>query len=199
VTYSRSSAKLMQAIPVAESGALEAYDITGKELALMCASHRGESFHTEAVLNILNKAGLDESYLQCGTHYPLALYAEEKLKAEGIKPTPVHCNCSGKHAGTLIAAKAMGLDLSDYYMPSHYLQQRATEIIAEICDYPADKIILGLDGCGFPVHAMPIYKFAQGYAKMSKPEILGEGIMLLDPKILCLLAPESFTWKLLSP
>ena len=183
VTYSRSSAKLIQAIPVIESGALDTYNITDKELALMCASHKGEIFHTEAVLSILNKAGLDESYLQCGTHYPLAAYMENKFRAEGITPTSVHSNCSGKHAGLLITAKALGLSLNDYYMPSHFLQSRATELIAEICDYPADKIVMGLDGCGVPVHAMPIYKFAQGYARMSKPETLGDNLSKAVNKI----------------
>ncbi|MCL2565084.1 MAG: asparaginase [Defluviitaleaceae bacterium] len=205
VTYSRSSAKLMQAIPVVESGALEKYNITERELALMCASHRGENFHTEAVLAILNKAGLSETHLQCGTHYPLAPYMEDKLKAEGITPTSVHSNCSGKHAGLLIAAKALGLGIDDYYTSSHYLQQRATEVIAQICDYPADEIILGLDGCGVPVHAMPIYKFAQGYAKMSKPETLGDNLsktisritaaMLKNPEMVD--GTEGFTTELM--
>ena len=174
ITYSRSSAKLMQVIPVVESGALEAYNITEKELAVMCASHRGEEFHTEAVLSILKKAGLDESYLLCGTHYPLAPYVENKMKAEGTTPTSVHCNCSGKHSGYLIGAKKRGESPDDYYQPSHPLQKDSTKIIAEICDYPADEIIVGLDGCGFPVHAMPMYKFAQGYARMSKPDTLPE-------------------------
>lgn len=173
VTYSRSSAKPMQAIPLVESGAIDEYGITEKELAVICASHSAEAFHTEAVLSILEKAGLDESYLQCGTHYPLAAYMEDKFKAEGIAPTPIHNNCSGKHSGMLSAAKMRNESLNDYCLPSHPLQVRITETIAEICEYPASRIVVGSDGCGVPVHAMPMYKFAQGYAKMSKPETLG--------------------------
>ena len=172
VVYTRSSAKPMQAIPFVESGAVDKYGITEKELAVMCASHCAEDCHTEAVASILKKAGLDESYLQCGTHYPLAAYMENKFKAEGITPTPIHSNCSGKHAGMLITAKIRGESLDDYYLPSHPLQVLITETIAEMCEYPADKIILGIDGCGVPVHAMPMYKFAQGCAKLSKPETL---------------------------
>ena len=108
VVYSRSAAKPMQAIPLVESGAVDEYGITEKELAVMCASHNAEDFHTEAVLSILKKAGLNESYLQCGTHYPLAAYMENKFKAEGIAPTPIHNNCSGKHSSMLIAAKIQG-------------------------------------------------------------------------------------------
>ena len=173
VTYSRSSAKPIQAIPVVESGAVDEYGITEKELAVMCASHNAEDFHTEAVLSILQKAGLNENYLQCGTHYPLAAYMENRLKEEGIAPTPVHNNCSGKHSGMLISAKIRSEELDDYYLPSHPLQMRITETIAEMCEYPADQIVIGCDGCGVPVHAMPLFKFAQGYAKMSKPETLG--------------------------
>ena len=173
VTYSRSAAKPMQAIPLVESGAVDAFGVTEKELALMCGSHCGEDFHTEAVVSILKKAGLDESFLQCGIHYPLAADMENKFKAEGIAPRPVHNNCSGKHTGMLITAKMRGESLGDYYLPSHPHQMRITETIAEMCEYPADRIVIGCDGCGVPVHAMPMYKFAQGFAKMSKPETLG--------------------------
>ena len=174
VTYSRSSAKLFQVLPVILSGAAEAYGITDKELAFMCASHKGEEFHTDAVLSILKKAGLDDSYLQCGIHYPYAEYAADKLKINGEEPKTMHNNCSGKHSGFLITAKMLGESLDDYYMPHHPRQKDVTEIIANMCGYPADKIVMGVDGCGMPVHAMPIYKFAQGLARMSKPETIGD-------------------------
>ena len=173
VTYSRSSAKPIQAIPLVESGAVDEFGITEKELAIMCASHNSEVFHMEAVLSILKKAGLSENYLQCGTHYPLAAHIEHKFRAEGIAPMPVHNNCSGKHAGMLLTAKIWNESLDDYYLPSHPLQARITKTIAEVCGYPPDQILIGCDGCGVPVHAMPMYKFAQGYARMSKPETLG--------------------------
>lgn len=172
ITYARSSAKLFQAIPVIESGAADAYGITDKELAFMCASHRGEEFHTDAVLSILKKAGLNKDYLQCGTHYPYAPYMEDKLRAEGSQPTTLHNNCSGKHSGILITAKMRGESLDDYYALNHPLQKKITEVIAHMCDYSADEIEIGVDGCGMPVHALPIYKFAQGLARMSKPDVL---------------------------
>ena len=158
--YSRSSAKPIQAIPVVESGAMEKYGITEEELALICASHLGEDCHIEAVKRILNKAGLDENDLKCGS--------------QGLK-TPLHNNCSGKHAGMLVTAKIRGESLSDYYLPNHQVQERITKTVAEVCGCDADQTRLGIaiDACGVPVHAMPIYKFAQGYAKMSKPELFG--------------------------
>jgi len=171
VTFARSSAKPLLVLPVLESGAADEYGLTDEELALLCASHSGESFHVEAVRSILQKAGLTEKYLQCGTHYPFAKYAAQELRSKGLKPEEVHCNCSGKHSGMLITAKYLGEDLDTYYKPEHPVQQRIMKTLAEVCEYDEDKIITAVDGCGVPVHAMPLYKFAQGFAKLSKPEV----------------------------
>lgn len=173
-TFARSSAKPMQAIPVLESGAADAYEISDKELALLCASHSGEEFHVDAVRSVLDKAGLNDQYLQCGTHYPYANYAAEALRSKGEKPTEVHCNCSGKHSGMLITAKYLNEDLDTYYKPEHPVQKRINKTIAEVCEYDEDKIALAVDGCGVPVHALPLNKFAQGFARLSKSEVLGE-------------------------
>ena len=173
VTYSRSSAKPMQAIPVIESKAANEYALTEDELAVICASHNAESFHVEAVLSILKKAGLSENDLLCGTHEALTNYMIGKFREEGKGPSDIHNNCSGKHAGMLITAKILGLSLQDYYQETHPIQEMIRQTIAQICEYDADEIKIGIDGCGIPVHAMPLYKFAQGYARMSKPELLG--------------------------
>ncbi len=174
VTFARSSAKPMQAIPVLESGAAQTYGISDKETALFCASHSGESFHVDTVREILSKAGLNDKYLQCGTHMPIAKYAAEELRNKGLKSETVHCNCSGKHSGMLITAKYLNEDLDTYYKEDHPVQKRILKTISAVCDYDQDKIIVATDGCGVPVHAMPLYKFAQGFARLSKPEVLGE-------------------------
>lgn len=171
VTFARSSAKPIQAIPVLESGAVEEYGITDKEIAIFCASHNGESFHVDAVRSILKKAGLNEDYLQCGSHYPLASYVTEEMKSKGITPENIHCNCSGKHSGMLITCKYYGEDLYTYYKPEHPVQKRIMKTISEVCEYDEDKILTAVDGCGVPVHAMPLYKFAQGFARLSKPDV----------------------------
>lgn len=172
-TFARSSAKPIQAIPTIESGAVDAYGITDKELALFCASHSGEAFHTDAVKSVLKKAGLDEKYLQCGVHDPIAGYVTQELKNKGLKAESIHCNCSGKHAGMLITAKHLREDLDTYYQSQHPVQKRIMKTLSEVCQYDEDKIITAIDGCGVPVHALPLYKFAQGFARLSKPEVLG--------------------------
>ncbi|MFR7892770.1 MAG: asparaginase [Dysosmobacter sp.] len=69
-TFARSSAKPLQAIPVAESGALEHYGITPQELAVICSSHNGEPFHVKAVESILHKAGLSPDQLSLRVGIP---------------------------------------------------------------------------------------------------------------------------------
>jgi len=174
MTFARSSAKPMQAIAVCESGALEAFSVTERELALMCASHNGEDFHVEAVRGILARAGLDESSLLCGEAYPIHPKTRAVMLAEGMQPDAVHCDCSGKHAGMLLTAKQYGESLHDYPKAEHPVQRRIMEIMSDVCDYPEEKIVTAIDGCGVPVHAMPLYKLAQGYARMAKADCFAE-------------------------
>jgi len=161
----------MQAIPVIESGAVEKYGITDREIAIFCGSHSGEGFHVDSVLSILKKAGLSKEYLQCGSHYPFASYAAEELRSKNLAPENLHCNCSGKHSGMLITSKYYGEDLSTYYTSEHPVQKRIMKAISEVCEYDEDKILTAVDGCGVPVHAMPLYKFAHGFARLSKPDV----------------------------
>ena len=133
LTFARSSAKPLQAIPVAESGALEHYGITPQELAVICSSHNGEPFHVKAVESILHKAGLSPDQLCCGSEYPMYVPAEDALKIAGIPRAPIYCDCSGKHAGMLITARHLGESLEDYISPEHPVQQRILSVFAEMC------------------------------------------------------------------
>ncbi len=166
-TFMRSSAKPVQALAVVESGAYKAFGFTERELAVMCASHAAESFHVEAVLGILTKLGLDESYLKCGTHLPYHRPTAEAMLREGRKPTAVHCNCSGKHSGMLALAKHMGWDLDGYWRPEHPVQRLCLQNLAEVSDYRASKIGVATDGCGVSVFAMPLRHMAQAFARLA--------------------------------
>ena len=46
--YPRSSLKPIQALPLVESGAADAFGLSDEEVALACASHSGEPMHTDA-------------------------------------------------------------------------------------------------------------------------------------------------------
>ena len=173
VVFARSSAKPMQAMCVFESGAVDAFGLDESEISMLCASHHGEKMHEDAVRSILRKAGLDESYLQCGKHAPLNAASAKALVDAGIQFSEIHCNCSGKHSGMLITAKHLNENLDDYYTREHNVQKRITNMISDICDYDAEKIVLGTDGCGVPVHALPMRNFAMGFARLAKPETIG--------------------------
>lgn len=174
VTYARSSVKPLQAIPVVETGAADHYELSEQDLSLCCASHSGEAQHTDRVLEILGRADINESFLQCGTHIPHAHDTYKKLIATGKELTPLYNNCSGKHTGMLVTAKHNGETLEDYYLLNHPVQQRIIQVISEVTDYPIEKIEIGTDGCGVPVHALPLERLAYGFARMARPDSLGE-------------------------
>jgi len=174
IAFARSSAKLMQAMVPIYTGASGHYGFTEREVAQICASHSGEAVHVETIRGIFQKIGLDESYLQCGTHYPFKEDVAQSMKDRGEPALPIHNNCSGKHAGMLACAQFLGEDLDSYYRLEHPHQQRIIDTIADICGYARDKIQRGLDGCGVPVHAMPVERFAYGFARLCRPESLPE-------------------------
>ena len=84
--FPRSAVKAMQAIPLIESGAADAFGLGEAELAIACASHSGEAIHLAAVRTLLAKAGLDESQLACGAHWPISERASRELARAGAKP-----------------------------------------------------------------------------------------------------------------
>lgn len=174
IAFPRSSAKLIQALSPLTLGAKEAFNLEEKEISQMCASHSGEDFHINTVQNMLIKAGMDESYLKCGPHYPFSEKASLAMKIKGEKPRDIHNNCSGKHTGMLMAAKLLGASLDDYYEMHHPCQLRIRDIMADFCSYKIMDENSSIDGCGVPVHAIPIYNFAFAMAKFSDYKNLDE-------------------------
>ncbi|CAG7622741.1 asparaginase [Paenibacillus allorhizosphaerae] len=171
-TYARSTAKPIQAIPLIEAGGLERYALTPAELALCCASHNGESAHAETALALLRKAGFDESALSCGVHEPFYKPAAEAIKQSGLTVTPLHNNCSGKHAGMLALSALMQAPTQQYTASAHPVQIKMLQTVADMCGVPTESIGLGTDGCGVPVFALPLAALAYGYARLGNPEEL---------------------------
>jgi L-asparaginase II len=169
VTYARSAAKPLQALPLVESGAADHFRMTSEELALACASHSGEEVQAERVRALLQRIGIDESYLRCGVHPPYHVPSYEQLLRAGSAPGAIHNNCSGKHAGMLALAKYLGADLEGYLDMEHPVQRQIRDAVAEVCEVAADKLAIGIDGCGVPVFGMPIRNLALAYAKLADP------------------------------
>ena len=172
--YLRSSAKPLQAIPLVESGGADRFDLTERELAVICGSHSGEPMHLEAVRAILAKAGLDEGMLQCGAHPPLDAAQAAVLIRTGQPPQPIHNNCSGKHAGMLAACRFRDWPVDSYLDPRHPLQRNIAEIVGAFCGEPADDIPLGIDGCGVPTFHVTVHAVGRAFARLSDPSGLPE-------------------------
>lgn len=169
VAFIRSSSKPIQAVPVVESGAIDHFGLTERELAIFCASHSAEPIHVETVRSVLQKIGLSESALQCGKHLPLDKKAAEDLIRQGIEATEVHCNCSGKHSGMLTLAQQMGWDVSTYTDLQNPVQQAMRGVMSRFSGLQPEEIEIGVDGCGVPVFGLPIYNMALAWARLSDP------------------------------
>jgi L-asparaginase II len=168
IAFARSAIKPMQAIPVIADGAAERFQFTDVELAMCCASHSGEQRHVQAVQGMLRKVGISEESLACGAQVPLGKQAAQDLADRGLKPTRVHNNCSGKHAGMLALAQVQGWPLAGYHEPDHPVQRRMMEEMTTWTDMDADEIGVGVDGCGVVTFALSVESMALAFARFAR-------------------------------
>lgn len=174
VTYMRSAAKPLQAINVILSGAADKFQFTQKETAITCSSHFGLDMHREVVYGILKKIGCSTADLLCGT--PLSInvpYMQRQLR-ENLVLDEANSDCSGKHSGFLSVCRARGYSTEGYNRPEHPMQREVLDILAYMTGMPAEEIPMGTDGCGVPVHALPMLRMAMAYARFSTPEQVEE-------------------------
>ena len=169
-TFLRSTAKPLQALPVVTSGAASRYALTPAEIACMCGSLNGEEFQVEAVLSILDKAGLSPELLACGVHRISHRPTARAMEEQGLTPLPKHNNCAGKHAAMLVLCVHLGHDPEGYTLPNHPVQRIILESVATLCNYPAEQIGIGIDDCGAPVFRLPLIALAGAYARLAAPE-----------------------------
>ncbi len=174
VTYLRSTAKPFQLLPLVESSGAHRFGFTDQELAVMAASHSGEPRHVETVQGILAKIKLGEAGLQCGAHWPTSESASRALREAGRQPTPIHNNCSGKHAGMLAQCLARGLSTHDYLDSGHPVQVAIRQTLAEMSGVAADVIGIGIDGCSAPCFALPLRACGQAFAHLADPSGLSQ-------------------------
>lgn len=170
--YARSAIKAIQAIPVVESGASEAFGMDSAEIALCCASHRGEAIHVDRVISWLKRLGLCEQYLECGPQMPSNQDAAKALILENSPATRAHNNCSGKHAGMITTAVHLGEPINGYVSQDHQIQIRLIRLMEELGDINLCKTARGIDGCGIPVFGIPVKNVAIAMAKMADPKRL---------------------------
>ena len=171
-TFLRSAAKPFQAIPLLEYGGEDEYDLSPEEIALTCGSHGGEPIHVSTAAALLRKGEFDESDLLCGAHVPYDERAAAELRASGEEPSPLHNNCSGKHAGMLLATRVMDVPSNRYIDPDHPLQVLMRSTLGDFAGVPAEDIGMAIDGCGVPAFALSLARTAYAYARLMAPETL---------------------------
>jgi L-asparaginase II len=179
VTFLRSTAKPLQALPFIEHGGPQHFGLTRREIAILCASHSGTDEHVRVVQGVQEKCGLTEAELLCGVHDPEDPEALRTLRERNQQPTPNRHNCSGKHTG-MLAHVCMcyqppaneAVDLA-YIDPNHPLQKEITRTFAEMCALPVDQVAIGIDGCSAPNFAVPLRSAALAIARMCDPEMGG--------------------------
>ncbi len=167
--FVRSAIKVVQALPLLESGAADRIALRDDELALAMASHSGEACHTEVVAGVLARLGLDARALRCGVHPPNDPGVRAELRDRGDKPTALHNNCSGKHAGFLALAQELGVAPADYLDPASAGQREVRAALGALADVDADALAAGVDGCSAPTYAMPLRALATAFARVANP------------------------------
>jgi L-asparaginase II len=173
--YPRSAVKPLQAIPLVETGAADAFGLGDSEIALACASHGGEPRHTETVKRWLEAIGLGVADLECGTQWPSHEYTGRVMAKADDTPTALHNNCSGKHAGFLATAVHAAEKTEGYVRFHHPVQQRILGTLETMCGLGLDNAPRAIDGCAIPTIAIPLENLAYGMARFGAPDDLPPG------------------------
>ncbi|MBZ9654306.1 asparaginase [Phyllobacterium lublinensis] len=166
-TFPRSAIKAMQALPLVESGAADAYHFGNEELAMACASHSGEPEHVKKAADMLARAGLDVSALECGSHWPFQQPVLIALARSAEEPTPLHNNCSGKHAGFLCTCRHLGIETRGYSALGSPEQDMVRDAMESVTGAAHTLDHCGTDGCSIPTYAIPLRNLAHGFARMA--------------------------------
>jgi L-asparaginase II len=149
VTFFRSSAKPLQALPVIRARP----DLDDAEIAIACASHLHRPDQLEPVRSLLAKAGASEDDLECGP-----------------EPTRLEHNCSGKHAAMLLLCRERGWPFDGYRLASHPCQEELLAEVAGAAEVDPAAIPSAVDGCGVVTYALTLERTAHAFARLEELE-----------------------------
>lgn len=171
--FPRSAIKFLQTIPFVESGAIEAFGLDDRHIALACASHNGEPIHAGLAQDWLERISCDHDDLECGAELPMHQATQFELMAEGRGPQRVHHNCSGKHLGFLSTCKQLGDQTQNYRLYNHAAQKRWFDVLEGLSNTRINQLPWGYDGCAIPSVAMPLQRIALAMARFGDPAYFG--------------------------
>jgi len=164
IIFPRSSCKMIQALPLVESGAADAFGLTTAQLALSCASHQGAALHVNMATRWLADLGLGETDLRCGSHEPYDRTERDRLIKTDTSPCQFHNNCSGKHSGFLTAVQHMKVG-PEYTEIDHPLQRAIKTATEEVTG--EDSTGYGIDGCSAPNFTTSVQGLARAMARFA--------------------------------
>ncbi|MEP6893448.1 MAG: asparaginase [Gaiellaceae bacterium] len=144
VTHFRSSAKPIQALPLARARP----DLADDELAIACASHLATAEQLDAVRRLLADAPAEDDELECG-----------------FGPTRLRHTCSGKHAGFLALCRARGWASAGYRLADHPCQRLMLTEIAAAAEVEPRSVPTAIDGCGVVTFALPLERMAHAFGR----------------------------------
>ncbi len=163
--FPRSAIKFLQAIPFVESGAIDAFGLDDRHIALACASHNGEPIHVGLAQDWLERIECRHDDLECGATLPMHQATQFELMSEGRGPQRIHHNCSGKHLGFLSTCKHRGEQTGNYRLYNHSAQQRWFEVLESVSNTRVAQLPWGYDGCAIPTLAIPLQRIALAMAR----------------------------------
>lgn len=175
--YPRSAIKMLQAMLIVESGAFAGQKLDARHLALASSSHYADPVHTELVHEWLAKYNLTEDSLRCGVQSPSRESVRDALLLSQLKPNRGHNNCSGKHSGLIAVCAHKKYDVKSYDQYDHPVQKDLTELLSRVYEYDLTHSPYGVDGCGIPTIAVPLYHLALGHTNLFKSH---SGKLILD-------------------
>lgn len=162
--YPRSSCKMVQALPLLESGAADAFGFSVAELALACASHKAAAIHTNAVQGLLARIGCSDDDLKCGPQIPRDEAAMHEVIRSGQPVCRYHNNCSGKHSGFLAFSRHLNAG-PEYTDPNHPLQLAIRDAVEETANEETPGF--GIDGCSAPNFVTSLHGLARAMASFA--------------------------------
>ena len=177
--FIRSSAKPFQLAPFVASGRFDAYDFPNptESLAIMAASHSGEDRHVRTVQALLRAGGLTREVLACGVHAPFDVETAQRLVRDREPLTPLRHNCSGKHAGMALHAKAAGWPIETYWQADHPVQQLALDTVALMSGVDRSEVVTATDGCGVVSFGLPLRGLAVAFARLADPSAVPDAAL----------------------
>lgn len=162
----RSTAKPFQLWPLVTRGGVAHFRLTDRHLALACGSHNAEPMHRELVADWLALIGAGVSDLACGGHPSLSPRVAEAMIRDGVEPTPIWSNCSGKHAAMLALAGLEGWPRAGYQQLEHPVQRAVAASVARWGGVEVDTLGWGVDGCAAAAVATPLRHLATAWANL---------------------------------